>query len=281
MGVVGGPAKATKTTGDGGGEGWFPTTMGGRYWKQSEWKRADQEATHVHHEGLGSHICNSVRSSPGPECGCGKLHLLDCPPDGIWIGLRDEGILLLLRMTKLIPFDSPSGEAVPPGKPIQLLAPLGGCTQCCPHHTPAGLSPLLTAVHVPVHLFLFPGSSLDTHLPPPLTTSVSCLLFSAASFCLSLHCCLAASICLSPSPCLSSSLWAPVCFCPFSLTRILPICVSLTLSYTICSPPLFKYLPITFSTCPFHLLCLLPFLICLCLRFVLFLKHFPLLPTEL
>ena len=80
--MVGGPAKATKTTVDGGGEGWFPTNMGGRYWKQRVWKRAGQETTHVHHKGLGSHICNSVRSFPGPECGCRKPHSLDCPPDG-------------------------------------------------------------------------------------------------------------------------------------------------------------------------------------------------------
>lgn len=157
-GVVRGTAHATETTGDGGWEGWLPTKhgRGGCYWKRSEWRGAGPETAHVHHKDLGSHICHSVRSSHGPERGpCSP----DCPVNGAWLGLGEEGVLLLFRMTKHIPFQAPMER-------LSLIE-----RQTCPascsrentrspvHTAPAGLSCLLTAIS-PSAILCPLGSSL-------------------------------------------------------------------------------------------------------------------------
>ena len=250
MGVVGGPAKATKTTGDGGGEGWFPTTMGGRYWKQSEWKRADQEATHVHHEGLGSHICNSVRSSPGPECGCGKLHLLDCPPDGIWIGLRDEGILLLLRMTKLTP-------STAPGERLSLLANpssfsfLWEDAHSAVHTTPPLASPLCSLPSMSLFTSFCSQAPPLIHVSlllwPPLSPVCSSLLPLSVS--LSIAAWLPLSLCLPPPVCLALSELLSVSVHSLSLGFCLSVSHSLFLILSVLHLYLSTFLSLSL---PFH-----------------------------
>lgn len=176
----------------------------GRLLLKTEWMEKGWPGSHTRPP-RGSRFPHlySVRSSHGPGCWCQKPHSSDRPPDGAWVGLGEEGILLLFRMTKLIPFNSSDGKAVPPGTAAQLLVSLW---ECHPHHTSAGPTPLFTAFS-PSASLRPPASSLSTcvslsfslHPWPPLSPVWPSLLPVSVSLSLLLTGCLCLSICLSPS----------------------------------------------------------------------------------
>lgn len=134
-------------------------------------------------------LCNSVRSSHGPECWHRKPQLPDCPADGAQIGLGEEGILLF-RMTKQTLLNSPDWKGCP-------LANQSGFSFLCENayktfHTLAWLHLsshflLPACLHLSFMLFSLSMSfSLFLFLPSSLTNSVSCLIFFAASVCFSI-----------------------------------------------------------------------------------------------